>query len=144
MNEDNNKVIVSNKSGFKSEITSRGHFVISDEPAEAGGGDAGMSPYELLLAALGSCKAMTVRMYAKRKNYPLKDISIALSHSRIHAEDCADCETKIGRIDSIDVELTFTGELDREQTQRLLEISEKCPLHRTILSEMKINSIIKT
>jgi uncharacterized OsmC-like protein len=140
MHETNNNVLIKNTGGFKSEIYCRGLSIISDEPVENGGTNEGMTPYDLLLSALGSCMAMTLRMYAERKNYPLKGIQISLSHQRIHAEDCRNCETVIGRIEEIDVELKLDGNLDDEQRQRLLEISEKCPLHRTVTSEIIIKS----
>jgi putative redox protein len=105
-----------------------------------GGNDEGPTPYDLLLAALGACKSMTVRMYAERKQWPLQGVQVRLSHSKVHAEDCAECETQVGMIDRIDVEISFTGNLSWEQQQRLLEIADKCPVHRTLLSTPHIET----
>jgi len=131
---------VRNSEGYKSEIYSKSHMFFSDEPEDQGGTNEGSDPYELLLSALGSCKAITMRMYAQRKDYPLNDIEIDLSNKKIHAEDCRDCETKDGKVDIIDVSIKFTGDLSEEQISRLLEISKKCPVHKTLLSEIKINT----
>ncbi len=137
-----NRISISNTEGYKTEIISRGHTLISDEPVIDGGKDEGMSPYELLLSSLGSCKAITVRMYAQRKNIPLKDILINLSLERVHTEDCMDCEIKDDKIDKIDIEIEFTGDLNVDEKKKLIEISEKCPVHKTLTSETKINSIL--
>lgn len=131
---------IRNSEGYKTEIYTKGHLYYADEPVENEGKDEGSDPYELLLSALGSCKAITMRMYAQRKDYPLNDIEIDLSHHRNHAVDCQDCETKEGKIDIINVRIKFTGDLNNDQILSLLEISEKCPVHRTLMSEI----IIKT
>ncbi|HMS33786.1 MAG TPA: OsmC family protein [Ignavibacteria bacterium] len=140
MTEPANSVFIRNTQGYKIEIKCREHSLTADESMENGGTDTGPNPYELLLSSLGSCKAMTMRMYAHRKNIPLRNIIIRLSHNKIYAEDCENCETKVGKIDSIDVEIKLIGELTPEQRQSLLNISEKCPVHRTMMSEVKINS----
>ena len=127
-------------SGFAQEVTVERHRLAADEPLAAGGTDTGPSPYDYLLIALGSCKSMTVSMYARRKQWPLTAVEVRLSHSKIHATDCAECETREGRIDRIDVELALTGTLDAEQRGRLLEIADKCPVHRTLTSEISIKS----
>jgi putative redox protein len=114
------------------------HVFQADEPSEFGGDDAGPNPYELLLAALGACTGMTVRMYAERKQWPLHGVQVSLSHAKIHAEDCAECETKVGMIDRIEVTIDFTGELSEEQRLKLLEIANKCPVHRTLVSRAHI------
>lgn len=114
------------------------HRLRADEPESAGGNDTGPSPYDLLVAALGACTAMTVRLYAERKNLPLERVSVELSHGKIHAADCAECETKDGRIDRIEVGLTLEGDLDEAQRAKLLEIAHKCPVHRTLQSEVSI------
>jgi uncharacterized OsmC-like protein len=127
--------------GFAQEIEAGRHRLVADEPAEAGGGtDAGPSPYDLLLAALGACTSMTVSMYARRKRWPLEGVTVRLRHARIHAEDCAECETKEGMLDRIEREITLTGPLDAEQRGRLLEIANRCPVHRTLVSEIDIRT----
>jgi putative redox protein len=116
------------------------HVLHSDEPADAGGDDVGPNPYELLLAALGACTSMTVRMYAERKQYPLRSVQVRLAYSRIHAEDCADCDTKDGMVDRIDTEVSLLGDLSDDQRQRLMEIAKRCPVHRTLVSEVQIGT----
>ena len=116
------------------------HEMAADEPVALGGSDLGPNPYDLLLAALGACTAMTLRMYARQKNWPLEHVSVRLAHRKIHAEDCADCESKAGKIDEIDREIALTGPLDEAQRARLLEIANKCPVHRTLHSEVKVRS----
>jgi len=128
------------KGSFQQEVFAAGHRLFADEPVSAGGTDTGMTPYEFLLAGLGACTAMTIRMYADRKKLPLGHVSVRLSHEKIHAEDCADCETREGRLDVIERVIELTGDLDNEQRQRLLEISEKCPVHRTLHSEIRIQT----
>ena len=129
--------------GFSQEITVGDHRVQADEPVSSGGTDTGPSPYELLLAALGSCTSMTLGMYARRKNWQLDEIVVRLRRSRIHAEDCAECEIKFGFLDRIDLELELTGSLTPEQRSKLLEIAEKCPVHRTLESEINIRSSLR-
>jgi putative redox protein len=116
------------------------HVLRADEPVEAGGNDSGPSPYGYLLAALGTCTAMTVRLYARQKKWPLTDVKVQLTHDRIHATDCAECETKEGRIDRIEKVIELAGPLDDSQRQRLLQIAERCPVHRTLVSEIVIKS----
>ena len=126
--------------GFAQEIEADRHRLVADEPVEAGGTDAGPSPYELLLAALGACTSMTVSMYARRKQWPLEAVTVRLRHARIHAQDCAECETKEGMLDRIEREIDLTGPLDAEQRGRLLEIANRCPVHRTLVSEIDIRT----
>jgi uncharacterized OsmC-like protein len=133
-------VVRGSGAGFSQEITVGSHHLKADEPVRSGGNDTGPSPYEFLLAGLGACTSMTVGMYARRKNWQLEGIVVRLRHSRIHAEDCAECETKVGFLDRIDVELELTGALTSEQRSKLLEIAEKCPVHRTLESEIDIQS----
>ncbi|MFL6051422.1 MAG: alpha/beta fold hydrolase [Actinoallomurus sp.] len=120
-------------------ITTGRHVLTADEPVPVGI-DGGPSPYDLLLAALGACTSMTVRMYAERKRWPLKQVTVQLRHSRIHAADCADCETRAGMLDRIDRVIRFDGDLDEDQRRRLLEIADKCPVHRTLHSELDIRT----
>jgi uncharacterized OsmC-like protein len=127
-------------SGFAQDIVAGNHRLKGDEPLEAGGTDSGPSPYDFLLAALGSCTSMTVSLYARRKQWPLADVTVRLKHFRIHAADCADCETKEGMLDRIVREIVLTGPLSEEQRARLLEIANKCPVHRTLTSEIRIES----
>jgi uncharacterized OsmC-like protein len=115
------------------------HVLTADEPAPIGA-DTGPSPYDLLLAALGTCTSMTIRMYANRKQWPLNDVTVSLRHSRIHATDCATCETRTGRVDRFERVIRFHGDLDPEQRQRLLDIADKCPVHRTLSSEVAIET----
>jgi putative redox protein len=122
---------------FENMVAVGTHRFPADEPATVGGGDAGPTPYDLLGAALGACVSMTVRMYAARKAWPLERISVDVSHAKIHAADCADCETREGKVDELRVSLTFEGSLDEEQRARLIEIAAKCPVHRTLHSEIK-------
>jgi putative redox protein len=111
---------------------------VADEPVAFGGTDTGPTPYDYLLAALGSCTAMTVRMYADRKGWPLESVLVRMKHGKIHAKDCEECETENGRVDRIELELELEGPLEEQQRQRLVEVSEKCPVHRTLDSEVLI------
>lgn len=116
------------------------HRLLADEPTELGGSDAGPNPYELLLMSLGACTAMTLRLYARRKQWPLERVAVRLSHSRIHAVDCAECETKTGFVDRIEREIELAGPLDATQRARLLEIADMCPVHRTLTHEISIRT----
>ena len=128
---------------FQQRITTGRHTLVADEPEGAGGMDTGPGPYDLLLAALGACSAMTVRLYAERKGWPLERVTVLLRHAKIHASDCADCETKgDARIDTIDKRLTLEGPVDAEQRTRLVEIAGRCPVHRTLESEVKIRTAL--
>lgn len=127
---------------YTQQITSGHHRILADEPRPIGD-DAGPTPYDLLLAALGACTSMTVRMYAGRKGWPLEQVRVTLRHSRIHAKDCADCETTSGWIDHIDREIELAGDLDDAQRQRLLHIAERCPVHQTLTSEVNIATSLR-
>jgi putative redox protein len=125
---------------FQQEVIAGRHHLTADEPVNVGGLDSGPGPYELLLAALGACTSMTLRLYADRKKLPLTRTEIRLRHSRIYATDCAECETKEGMLDRIERIITLEGELDAEARKRLLEIADKCPVHRTLISEIDIRT----
>jgi uncharacterized OsmC-like protein len=126
--------------GFAQEIVAGPHRMASDEPVESGGTDTGPSPYDLLLAALGSCTSMTVAMYARRKQWPLRDVTVRLRHFKVHAADCADCETREGMLDLIERDIELGGSLTDEQRGKLLEISNRCPVHRTLTSHVEIKT----
>jgi putative redox protein len=126
--------------GFAQRVEAGPHRLAADEPERVGGTDTGPNPYDLLLASLGACKSMTMKMYAGRKGWPLTGTVVRLKHSRIHAEDCEECETEKGRIDRIEVEIELEGELTDEQRARILEIADRCPVHRTLKSETDIRS----
>jgi uncharacterized OsmC-like protein len=126
--------------GFAQEIVSGSHRFVSDEPLAAGGMDSGPTPYDLLLAALGSCTSMTIAMYARRKQWPLERIVVRLRHSRAHAKDCAECETREAQLTLIEREVGLEGALDDGQRARLLEIAERCPVHRTLTSRIEIRT----
>ena len=127
-------------SGFAQEVTTGRHHFATDEPISAGGTDTGPSPYDLLLAALGSCTSMTISMYARRRSLPLKEVVVRLRHSKIHAEDCANCETKQGMLDRIDRDIELIGDLNDEQRAKLLDLANKCPVRRTLASEIDIRT----
>lgn len=131
-------VVRGDAASFKQEIIAGKHRLLADEPVSAGGTDAGPDPYDYLLIALGVCTSMSVGLYARRKNLPLQTIKVSLSHSRIYAKDCEECETKEGMLDRIDVEVELTGSLSTEQHAKLMEIAAKCPVHRTLTSEINI------
>jgi putative redox protein len=124
---------------YTQQITAGDHRLVADEPRPIGD-DAGPTPYDLLLAALGSCTSMTVRMYAERKGWSLERVRVTLRHSRIHADDCADCETAKGLISHIDRDVELVGDLDDAQRQRLMQIADRCPVHQTLTSEINITT----
>lgn len=133
-------IVRGDASGFAQQVQVGPHRLTGDEPAAFGGTDTGPSPYDLLLASLGSCTSMTIALYARRKQWPLKSVTIALRHSKIHASDCGECETEIGKIDRIERDIHLDGELTAEQHSKLLEIADKCPVHRTLTSEINIKT----
>jgi putative redox protein len=116
------------------------HKLTADEPISVGGGDAGPGPYELLLMSLGACTSMTLRMYADQHGWPLERVIVRLKHDRVYAKDCAECETKAGMLDRIDREIELQGVLDEAQTLRLMQIADKCPVHRTLIEQVKITT----
>jgi putative redox protein len=137
---DSRRVVVreTRRGKFQQTVTVGPHRLIADEPSTAGGDDTGPGPYDYLLAALGACTSMTLRLYADRKALPLDRVAVTLRHNRIHAEDCAECETKTGMVDQIEREIAMEGALDPEQRGRLMDIADKCPVHRTLTSEIRI------
>jgi putative redox protein len=137
------EVTVVSKEKFKQHITAGSHSFYADEPAHLGGEDAGPDPYSLLLAALGACTAMTVRMYAKRKEWPLERVEVRLVNQRVHAVDCQECTSKDGYITRIKRHIKFFGPLDQEQRARLLEIAQRCPVHKTLAAEISINDYLE-
>lgn len=116
----------------------------ADEPPSVGGAGKGATPYQLVAAGLGACTSMTIRMYARRKKIPLDAVRVDVTHDRIHAEDCADCETKDGKLDVFRREIALEGDLDAGQRKRLLEIADRCPVHRTLEGEIRIETTEKT
>jgi putative redox protein len=126
------------QSKFQQEVTVGPHHLIADEPASAGGQDSGPNPYDFLLTGLGACTSMTMRMYADRKSLPLDRVTVTLNHSKIYATDCEECETKTGMLDQIERVIAIEGNLDAEQRSKLMEIADKCPVHRTLTSEVRI------
>jgi putative redox protein len=126
--------------GFAQQIAAGRHLLTGDEPKSVGGSDTGPSPYDFLLAALGSCTSMTVGMYARQKKWPLKRVTVRLRHSKIYAADCSECETREGMLDGIERDVRLEGPLTAEQRSRLLEIANKCPVHRTLTSEINIRT----
>jgi uncharacterized OsmC-like protein/pimeloyl-ACP methyl ester carboxylesterase len=127
-------------SKFQQSVTIGPHRLLADEPVAAGGEDSGPGPYDFLLAGLGACTSMTMRLYADRKSLPLTRTTVTLKHSKIYAQDCADCETKAGMLDQIERVITMEGALSAEERQKLMEIADKCPVHRTLTSEIHIVS----
>jgi putative redox protein len=136
-------VVEGSGQGFAQEIRTGTHQLRSDEPVAEGGTATGPGPYDLLLAALGSCTSMTVSLYARRKQWPLESVRIRLRHSRVHAADCAECDQKPTLLDRIDRDIELIGPLDDAQRARLLEIADRCPVHRTLTSEIDIRTQLR-
>ena len=137
------EVVVTSLKNLQNQVRyGAGHTFITDEPIEAGGEDAGPDPYTLLLAALGSCISMTTRLYARRKGWPLESVTVRLRQKRLHGKDCLECtEGKEGFVHRIERSVTFSGELSNEQLTRLQEIAHKCPVHKTLTSEIVITEL---
>jgi uncharacterized OsmC-like protein len=133
-------IVRGGSAGFAQEIEIGSHRLKGDEPLAFGGTDTGPSPYDFLLAALGTCTSMTISLYARRKGWPLENVTVSLHHSKIHSTDCAECETKVGRIDRIEREIQLTGALTNEQRAKLMEIADRCPVHQTLTSEINIRT----
>ncbi|HVP60829.1 MAG TPA: OsmC family protein [Myxococcaceae bacterium] len=126
--------------GFRTEIEVGGHHLVVDEPLPVGGTDAGPSPYEMLLAGLGACTAMTLRLYADKRKWPLERARVTLQHRKVHAKDCADCDHKPARMDVVDRVVFLEGTLTDEQRAKLMEIAERCPVHQTLQNEIQVNT----
>jgi uncharacterized OsmC-like protein len=143
MESRNDQVVARAETEYRTDVTANGYALVADEPSNVGGTAAGATPYELLLAALGSCTAITVRMYANNKGWPLESVTVGLHHDKVHAKDCEECETNDNsRIDRITMELELEGPLDATQRRRLLNIAGKCPVHRTLTSTVKIETAL--
>lgn len=128
--------------GFVQEISSGRHRLVADEPVASGGTDRGPGPYDLLMTALGSCMSMTIALYARTKKWPLEGVVIRLSHSRVYAKDCRDCVVRDDTLlDRIDTQVQLSGALTPEQEQKLMEVAHKCPVHRTLKSEIEIREV---
>lgn len=137
--EDGAVIVSENGVGrFGQDIAAGTHMLQADEPVAMGGRDSGPTPYQFLSAALGTCTGMTIRMYAARKGWPVEHVAVTVRHDKVHAADCADCETREGKIDLFHRDIRLSGQLDDEQKQRILEIADKCPVHRTLSSEVRV------
>ena len=132
--------VESGPSGLTTSVRARSHRMLADEPLELGGADAGATPYEYLLAGLGACTAMTLRLYADRKGWPLEGVRVRLEHARVHAVDCEECSEKEGMLDRVDRAIRVEGPLDSDQRHRLFEIANRCPVHRTLTSAVHVIS----
>jgi putative redox protein len=140
---DNRVTVRTPAGGFRSDLFASGHALVADEPVAFGGTNQGPSPYDYLQAALGACTGMTVQMYAQRKKWPLAEVVVRLRHEKIHAQDCEHCEDPKQKLDHFERELELSGDLSQEQRQRLLEIAEKCPVHKTLLDEIRITTHLR-
>lgn len=132
--------VVRTERGLRTDIMANGFPIVADEPTSVGGTNLGPTPYDLLTASLGACTSMTLRMYADRKQWPLKAVTVDLKYRKIHAQDCEHCETEEGKIDHIEREIALEGDLDDDQKKRLLEIADRCPVHRTLHSEIHVET----
>jgi putative redox protein len=126
--------------GFRTDVEVGGHHLVVDEPIAVGGADAGPTPYEMLLAGLGACTAMTLRIYADRRKWPLERARVTLQHRKVHAQDCVDCDKRDAKMDVIDRIIFLEGQLDEEQRAKLIEIAERCPVHQTLKGKIQVNT----
>jgi putative redox protein len=135
-------VVLHSRGSFRTEVEAGPHHWVLDEPADVGGNGEGPTPYDMLAAALGGCTAMTLNFYAKREKLPLEGVDVTVTHDRQHAKDCADCTTQAGYIHRFKVEIKLLGPLDEEQKQKLLTIAGRCPVARTLSSEMRVDKVL--
>lgn len=138
MNQPNEVEVRVGRSGFRTEISARGHTLVADEPLTFGGTDEGPTPYDYLTAALGACTAMTIRMYADRRGWPLEGVTVRLMHSRVHEKDCEHCEAQSVGIDQISRRIELSGELTEEQRAGLLRIADRCPVGQTLARGVRV------
>jgi uncharacterized OsmC-like protein len=135
------KVVVEGPAtGFRTKVDVGGHQLVVDEPIPVGGSDQGPSPYEMLLAGLGACTAMTLRIYADRRKWPLERARVTLQHHKVHVQDCIDCDRKAAKMDVVDRIITLEGDLNEEQRAKLMEIAERCPVHQTLQNKIQVNT----
>jgi putative redox protein len=135
-------VVVSARGAFRTAVTAGKHRFVLDEPESAGGTDEGPTPYDALAAALGGCTAMTLHFYARRETLPLEGVDVEVHHDREHARDCAECLMESGFIHRFRVTITLRGDLSDEQRERLLMIARRCPVARTLGSEIRIDEAL--
>lgn len=138
LNTDRQVVVRTGDDGFTTEVKAGRHSFLADEPSSVGGKDLGPTPYDLLIASLGACTSMTLRMYADRKGWPLEEVRVHLDHGKVHEQDCENCENENAKIDQIERKIELFGDLNDEQRQKLLEIADKCPVHRTLHGEIRV------
>jgi uncharacterized OsmC-like protein len=143
MSSKDDRVVVRTGSGMRTEVMVNGFTLVADEPIGMGGTNSGPTPYDYLLAALGACTAMTVRMYADHKKWPLESVAVRLQHQKVYRRDCEECETKDRKIDRIGLALELGGALGESQRRRLLEIAERCPVHRSLESEVQVEAAVE-
>ena len=133
-------VVAGPATGFRTDVEVGGHHLVVDEPIAVGGADAGPTPYEMLLAGLGACTVMTLRIYADRRKWPLERARVTLQHRKVHAQDCVDCDKRDAKMDVIDRIIFLEGQLDEEQRTKLIEIAERCPVHQTLKGKIQVNT----
>ena len=133
-------VVTGPATGFRTEVDVGGHQLVVDEPIPVGGSDQGPSPYEMLLAGLGACTAMTLRIYADRRKWPLERARVTLQHHKVHVQDCIDCDRKAAKMDVVDRIIILEGDLNEEQRAKLMEIAERCPVHQTLQNKIQVNT----
>ncbi|HET6981839.1 MAG TPA: OsmC family protein [Myxococcaceae bacterium] len=133
-------VVAGPATGFRTDVEVGGHHLVVDEPIAVGGADAGPTPYEMLLAGLGACTVMTLRIYADRRKWPLERARVTLQHRKVHAQDCVDCDKRDAKMDVIDRTIFLEGQLDEEQRAKLIEVAERCPVHQTLKGKIQVNT----